>query len=157
MIIVFFYFDEPKHMSSPSDSTWTSTNGIHSLNNILCSLIPQWPNGPHSYQLEATAHILDRCKQLVVAACGEGKTALAYLHLLVIQELLQKPHLPRYSPNTDISPPCICLDIVEDNYERFFNSCLSIFFLPILHADLLPFEPRHFGLLNREDSGGVSS
>jgi len=83
-------------MSGSLNSTWSSLDGIHSLDTILRSLIPLWPNGPHSWQLEATAKILDQRKQLVVAACGEGKTALVYLHLLVIQELLEKPHLPRY-------------------------------------------------------------
>jgi len=83
-------------MSSSCDSTWTTPNGIHSLKEILHSLLPQWPNGPHPYQLKATAQILDRRKQLVIAACGEGKTALSYLHILVIQELQKRPDLPRY-------------------------------------------------------------
>jgi len=83
-------------MSSGCNSTWSTPNGIHSLRHILHSLIPQWPNGPHPYQVEATARILDRRKQLVIAACGEGKTALAYLHILVVQELKQREDLPRY-------------------------------------------------------------
>jgi len=86
-------------MSSSEDSTWSSPNGLHSLERILHSLTPHWPNGPYPWQLQATAEILDRRKQLVVAACGEGKTALAYLHLLVIQELLMKPELPHYGLN----------------------------------------------------------
>jgi hypothetical protein len=83
-------------MSGALNPTWSSPNGLHSLETILHSLIPQWPNGPHSWQLEATAQILDRRKQLVVAACGEGKTALTYLHLLVIQKLLANPQIPRH-------------------------------------------------------------
>ena len=71
-----------------SQDTWSSPNGQQSLQLILCSLLPEWPNGPHDWQVKATACILNRQKQLVVAACGEGKTAIAYLHLLVIQELL---------------------------------------------------------------------
>jgi len=83
-------------MSSPPNSTWSSPNGLHSLESILHSLTPHWPNGPYPWQLQATVKILDCQKLLVVAACGEGKTALAYLHLLVIQELLMKPQLPNY-------------------------------------------------------------
>src|SRR5882762_1024892 len=63
-------------MLSSCNLTWSTPNGLHSLKEILHSLIPQWPNGPHPYQLEATAQILDRRKQLVIAACGEGKMGL---------------------------------------------------------------------------------
>ena len=86
-------------MSCGCDLTWSTPNGICSLKDILHSLIPQWPNGPHPYQLKATAQILDCHKQLVITVCGEGKTALAYLHILVIQELKQRPDLPRYGLN----------------------------------------------------------
>src|SRR5882762_7599556 len=86
-------------MLSSCNLTWSTPNGLHSLKEILHSLIPQWPNGPHPYQLEATAQILDRRKQLVIVACGEGKMALAYLHILIIQELKQRPDLPQYGLN----------------------------------------------------------
>ncbi|KAI0054732.1 P-loop containing nucleoside triphosphate hydrolase protein [Artomyces pyxidatus] len=83
-------------MSSPSGETWSSPQGLETLRNMLRSLIPQWNNGPYEYQLNSTAAILDRRKQIVVAACGEGKTALSYMHLLVMQELIRNPSLPRF-------------------------------------------------------------
>ena len=86
-------------MSSSLDLSWSTPNGIHSLKHILHSLIPQWPNGPHPYQLKATVRILDHHKQLVIAACGEGKMALSYLHILIIQELQQRLDLPQYGLN----------------------------------------------------------
>ncbi|KAI0040472.1 P-loop containing nucleoside triphosphate hydrolase protein, partial [Auriscalpium vulgare] len=83
-------------MPARSGETWSSPEGLHALRDILKSLIPQWENGPYDWQVIATARILDKRKQLVVAACGEGKTALSYLHLLVIQELIRRPDLPRF-------------------------------------------------------------
>ena len=103
-------------MSSSCNLTWSTPNGLHSLKEILHSLVPQWPNGPHPYQLEATAQILDCRKQLVIAACGEGKTALTYLHILIIQELKKRPDLPWYGLNvpTDWRPVVLMVTLLTD-------------------------------------------
>ena len=75
--------------------TWSSPEGLLSLKSLLTPLVP-WLGGPREWQLQCTANILDRKDQLVVAGCGEGKTALAYLHILVQRELLKNPSLPRF-------------------------------------------------------------
>src|SRR5882762_7763832 len=122
-----------------SQDTWSSPNGLQSLQIILRSLLPEWPNGPHDWQIEATARILDHRKQLVVAACGEGKTAVAYLHLLVIQELLRKPELPRYgldlpdgykpvvlmvTPLSDLGKSQVCC--VHSLINKAFTPCAQV-------------------------------
>ncbi|KAI0077292.1 hypothetical protein K474DRAFT_1578499, partial [Panus rudis PR-1116 ss-1] len=64
------------------ESGWSSPEGMKTLKSILQRLIPQWPNGPYDWQLQVTAAMLDGDDQIVVTACGDGKTAAAYLHLL---------------------------------------------------------------------------
>ncbi|KAA1470452.1 P-loop containing nucleoside triphosphate hydrolase protein, partial [Dentipellis sp. KUC8613] len=86
---------------------WSSRQGLEALRGILKQALPQWPSGPHDWQLESTASILDKKNQLVVTACGDGKTAAAYLHLLVLQKLTEDPKLPRF--NTEIPDKPIVL------------------------------------------------
>lgn len=74
---------------------WCTPEGLSFLKTLLTRLVP-WPTGPHDWQIASTARILDGADQLVVAGCGEGKTALAYLHILVLQELIRDAHLPRF-------------------------------------------------------------
>ncbi|ETW86332.1 hypothetical protein HETIRDRAFT_415267 [Heterobasidion irregulare TC 32-1] len=69
---------------------WTSPEGILYIKETLCTLLP-WPNGPHYWQVNSTANILEGNNQLVIAACSEGKIAVAYLHLILISHLLKKP------------------------------------------------------------------
>lgn len=102
--------------------TWTSSEGLSFLKGLLSGVIPAWNTGPHDWQVLATARVLDGEDQLIVAGCGEGKTAVAYLHLLVLQELLKDPQLPRFglkdiplkpvtllaSPLTDLSLSQVC-------------------------------------------------
>lgn len=83
---------------------WSSTDGKTSIKTILTAALPQWTNGPRDWQVNATAAVLDGHDQLLVAGCGEGKTAAAYLHLLVRHELLWKPSLPRYGAKVPPKP-----------------------------------------------------
>ncbi|ETW79403.1 hypothetical protein HETIRDRAFT_419150 [Heterobasidion irregulare TC 32-1] len=75
---------------------WTSPEGILYIKETLCTLLP-WPNGPHNWQVNSTANILEGNNQLVIAACSEGKIAVAYLHLILISHLSKKP--PRSLPS----------------------------------------------------------
>jgi len=86
-------------------SRWSSSRGLAFISSFLKELIPQWPAGPHDWQVKATANILNGTKQVVIAACGEGKTALTYLHLIFMQglhELSMPPLFPIYSPEKPI-------------------------------------------------------
>jgi superfamily II DNA helicase RecQ len=86
-------------------SGWASTRGLEFISGFSTELIPQWPTGPRDWQVKGTARILDGSKQLVVAACGEGKTALAYLHLIFMRGLRERsipPMFPIYSPPTPV-------------------------------------------------------
>ncbi|ETW84933.1 hypothetical protein HETIRDRAFT_312374 [Heterobasidion irregulare TC 32-1] len=69
---------------------WTSPEGILYIKETLCTLLP-WPNSPHNWQVNSTANILEENNQLVIVACGEGKTAVAYLHHILISHLSKKP------------------------------------------------------------------
>ena len=80
---------------------WTSPEGILYIKETLCNLLP-WPNGPHNWQVNSTANILEGNNQLVIAACGEGKTAVAYLHLILAFHLSKKAmeFLPPFARST---------------------------------------------------------
>ena len=68
---------------------WSSAAGIHFIKSSLTEVIPQWkPVGPYDWQSEATANILDSNNQLIIAGCGDGKTAVTYLHLIFRQKVL---------------------------------------------------------------------
>jgi len=61
--------------------------------------------GPHDWQVEATAKILNGYKQIVIAACGEGKTALAYLPLIFLHGLREHAvpwRFPLYMPERPV-------------------------------------------------------
>jgi len=86
-------------------SGWSSSRGLAFISSFLKELITQWPAGPHDWQVKATANILDGTKQLVIAACGEGKTALVYLHLIFMKGLHKMfipPLFPIYSPERPV-------------------------------------------------------
>ncbi|THH07073.1 hypothetical protein EW146_g9430 [Bondarzewia mesenterica] len=83
--------------------------GLSSIKSILQTLIPQWPAGPHDWQVESTANILDGHDQLVVAACGDGKTAAAYLHILLRHELLRDPDLSRHGLDPLVKNPVVLM------------------------------------------------
>jgi hypothetical protein len=68
---------------------WSSAAGIQLLKSSLMEVIPQWkPTGPYDWQTEATANILDNNNQLLIAGCGDGKTAVTYLHLIFRHKVL---------------------------------------------------------------------
>ncbi|KAI0072323.1 P-loop containing nucleoside triphosphate hydrolase protein, partial [Panus rudis PR-1116 ss-1] len=101
-------------MADRRQNGWSSTEGIETLRSILKRLIPQWPNGPYDWQLTVTANVLDGRDQLLVTACGDGKTAAAYLHLLVRQELYRDPKLPRYGAKVVQNPVGIMVGPLVD-------------------------------------------
>ena len=90
----------PQPQPSIASLKWTSPEALIFLKNLLSKCIPAWPSGPHEWQITASAWILDGHDQLVVAGCGEVKTAVAYLHIIVLLELLKDPSLPRFGLKT---------------------------------------------------------
>ena len=87
--------------------TWTSNEGLNFLQATLNTILTQWPEGPHNWQVKATANILCRQDQLVIAGCGEGKTAAMYLHLLVHRELARTQEKTDFAPNLCIEHPVV--------------------------------------------------
>ena len=61
----------------------------------LCrQILKEWLSfGPHDYQLEGVAAILDKQDFIGVSATGSGKSAYAYMALHVIQGLQADPTL----------------------------------------------------------------
>ena len=119
-------------MPAGPERGWSTPEGHDLIRRILVDALPQWPSGPHDWQVESTAHILDNQSQLVVAACGDGKTAAAYLHLLVLQKLAADPTLPRYgkrvperpvvlmvTPLSDLGRNQVCSQHAEDIYKGY--------------------------------------
>ncbi|KAI0038275.1 P-loop containing nucleoside triphosphate hydrolase protein [Auriscalpium vulgare] len=112
---------------------WNSLEGLSHLETILKSATPLWPNGPRAWQVQATAHVLDRRNQLVIAGCGEGKTAAMYLHVLVHQYLRDHPDVPRFGLEVHERPVVIDVtpltDLAESQVaelERMGISALSL-------------------------------
>ena len=63
----------------------TTPLDLNTLKVLLTGILPQWPEGPRDWQVQETYNILMTKDQLIVAGCGQGKTAAMYLHLLVHQ------------------------------------------------------------------------
>ncbi|KAI0072463.1 P-loop containing nucleoside triphosphate hydrolase protein [Panus rudis PR-1116 ss-1] len=101
-------------MSENSGDGWSSPEGLKLLKDILKRLIPAWKDGPHDWQIKVTANILDGKDTYLVAACGEGKTAAAYLHLLVRQELARNPDLNRFGTKIVENPIAIMVGPLVD-------------------------------------------
>ncbi|KAI0318675.1 P-loop containing nucleoside triphosphate hydrolase protein [Amylostereum chailletii] len=76
--------------------SFRTPTGHEYIKDKLKQAIPQWPNGPHDWQIEATANVLCKIDQLIIAGCGEGKTAAMYLHVLLHRILCENPDLPRF-------------------------------------------------------------
>ncbi|KAH8101946.1 P-loop containing nucleoside triphosphate hydrolase protein, partial [Cristinia sonorae] len=100
--------------ASSSEGGWSSSTGQALLKELLTRLLPQWPDGPRDWQLESTGYILDGHDQLLVAGCGEGKTAATYLHLLVLQELSRNPELPRHGKKIPPKPVTLLVSPLND-------------------------------------------
>ncbi|KAI0309895.1 hypothetical protein OF83DRAFT_1043403, partial [Amylostereum chailletii] len=79
----------------PREDRWSTSEGRLHLKFILDEAIPQWPNGPHDWQVEVTSNLLDQHHQLLVAGCGEGKTAAMYLQIMLYRYLREHPWLNR--------------------------------------------------------------
>ena len=92
---------------------WSTPAGIADLKKILCGLVP-WPAGPYDWQLMSTARTLDGINQLVVTACGDGKTAAAYLPLLVLEMLAADSRLPRHGIRVPERPVVLIVTPLSD-------------------------------------------
>ena len=77
-----------------------------------------WPGslaiGPHNWQLISTARTLNHVNQLVVTACGNGKTATVYLPLLVLEMLAADPRLPRHGIRVPKRPVVLIVTPLSD-------------------------------------------
>ncbi|KAJ3482211.1 hypothetical protein NLI96_g7121 [Meripilus lineatus] len=93
---------------------WTSPAGLAKLKEILLQLVPQWPSGPHDWQIESTARILDGKNQFIVIACGGGKTAVSYLPILVLQKLSRDPSIPRFGIHVPNNPVVLFIGPLSD-------------------------------------------
>ena len=96
-----------------ANNAWTSPKGLEDLKKIISSQVP-WPAGPHDWQVTATARTLDGLNQLVVTACGDGKTAAAYLPLLVLEALAANRSLPRYGSRVPDQPVVLIVTPLSD-------------------------------------------
>ena len=89
---------------------------------IIEERVPQWNNGPRSYQLESWAHTLDKISLVLIAPTGSGKTAAFYAPLLVMEHLLWNPvsgiPQPSSHPIALIVTPLIELG---NNHVSFFE------------------------------------
>ncbi|KAF8223738.1 hypothetical protein L208DRAFT_1411437 [Tricholoma matsutake] len=61
------------------------------IHRIIEQCIPQWTNGPRSYQLESWAHTIDKISLVLIAPTGSGKTTACHAPLLVMEHLLGNP------------------------------------------------------------------
>ncbi|KAF8233341.1 hypothetical protein L208DRAFT_1395771 [Tricholoma matsutake] len=75
----------------PEPHSWRSMEGHAWICRIIEQHIPQWTNGPCSYQLESWAHTLDKISLVLIAPTGSGKTTAFYALLLVMEHLLGNP------------------------------------------------------------------
>ena len=96
-----------------ANNTWTSPKGLEDLKKIIRSQVP-WPASPHDWQVTATACALNGLNQLVVTACGDGKTAAAYLPLLVLEALAANRALPRYGSRVPERPVMLIVTPLSD-------------------------------------------
>ena len=92
---------------------WCTPTGLEALKKIIDGLVP-WPAGAHDWQLTSTARSLDGINQLVVTACGDGKTAAAYLPLLVLKKLAAEPDLPRFGTRVPDKPVVLMITPLSD-------------------------------------------
>lgn len=98
----------------PTTEGWSSPNGLRDLKELLTRLLPQWPQGPYDWQVEATAKTLDSINQFVVIPCAGGKTAISYLPILVLQELARDKTLPRYGVDVPPNPTVLMVGPLSD-------------------------------------------
>ncbi|KAF8227994.1 hypothetical protein L208DRAFT_1293989 [Tricholoma matsutake] len=75
----------------PELHSWRSMEGCTWIRRIIEQRVPQWTNGPCSYQLESWAHTLDKISLILIAPTGSGKTTAFYAPLLVMEHLLGNP------------------------------------------------------------------
>ncbi|KDQ19566.1 hypothetical protein BOTBODRAFT_102416, partial [Botryobasidium botryosum FD-172 SS1] len=71
--------------------TWASGQGLRKLKTILLIKVPKWPDGPYEWQLICVAQVLDGKDVLAITATGDGKSALFYLPILVLQYMRDHP------------------------------------------------------------------
>ncbi|KAF5313659.1 hypothetical protein D9611_010162 [Ephemerocybe angulata] len=76
---------------APSPFSWTSDTGKALVKDILTEYIPQWPSGPHPFQVDATANLLNKAPTVLLAATSSGKTAVFFCILIVLQHLAKHP------------------------------------------------------------------
>ncbi|VDB84768.1 unnamed protein product [Peniophora sp. CBMAI 1063] len=101
--------------STEGTQNWSCPEGQRALANILRrETATKWPDGPRSWQVEATGSVLDRVHQLILAGCGEGKTSAMYLHLRVHKALAQDPTLPRFGLRRVARPVALTVTPLTD-------------------------------------------
>ncbi|KAF9234427.1 hypothetical protein BU15DRAFT_13834, partial [Melanogaster broomeanus] len=71
---------------------WLSDRAHQVVRNIIKEKLTQWPAGPRDFQVDAWCRTLAGVSQLLVVPTGGGKTALFFGTLLIIHELLKRPH-----------------------------------------------------------------
>ncbi|RDB16714.1 ATP-dependent DNA helicase Q1 [Hypsizygus marmoreus] len=71
-------------------SQFRSTDGWKLCRQILLGLLPF---GPHDYQVDGVAHLLDGIHVLAVSATGSGKTAYIYMLVHILLKILKDPSL----------------------------------------------------------------
>lgn len=104
----------PNTSGSEESLCWSSPAGHRTIKEILTRRLPQWPGGPYDWQIKTTAEILDGHDIFLVAGCGEGKTAAAYLHLLVLHELLRNPNWVRFGRKIPSKPVVLMVSPLND-------------------------------------------
>ncbi|KAF9230789.1 P-loop containing nucleoside triphosphate hydrolase protein, partial [Melanogaster broomeanus] len=70
---------------------WLSSERQSLIRQIISARLPQWPTGPHKFQVESWARTLDGQSQLLVVPTGGGKTAVFYGILLILEHLKKSP------------------------------------------------------------------
>ena len=105
----------------PEPHSWRSMEGRTRIRGIIEQRVPQWTNGPRSYQLESWAHTLDKISLVLIAPTGSGKTAAFYAPLLVMEHLLQNPvaRIPK-PPSHPIALIVTPLIELGNNHASFF-------------------------------------
>ncbi|THU86112.1 hypothetical protein K435DRAFT_822241 [Dendrothele bispora CBS 962.96] len=73
----------------PPGALFSSDVGRQTLQNIVKTLIPQWRDGLHTFQLDSIPLILDNQDIFCITATGEGKSALFAIPILVHEEIFK--------------------------------------------------------------------
>jgi ATP-dependent helicase YprA (DUF1998 family) len=101
---------------------WRSDAGIQTAKSILNARLPEWVDGVRPWQLKAVVEILDGRDTLVITATSDGKTALFFLPLLVLQHLAKFPELfptAARRPEKPLNLVIVPINGLEDDMVNF--------------------------------------